>query len=66
MNLTARLAFALLPIIASLAITALLITAVGSDPRAVFERVWEGAFRNSTAFAGVVNFWIPLVLCSMG
>jgi simple sugar transport system permease protein len=66
MNLTARLAFALLPIIASLAITALLITAVGSDPRVVFERVWEGAFRNSTAFAGVINFWIPLVLCSMG
>ncbi len=66
MNWMTRLAFALLPIIASLAITALLITLVGSDPRAVFERVFEGAFRNSTAFAGVVNFWIPLVLCSMG
>jgi simple sugar transport system permease protein len=54
------------PIVVSLAITAALILAVGADPRAVFERVWEGAFRNSNAFAGVVNFWIPLALASMG
>jgi simple sugar transport system permease protein len=66
MNWMGRLAFAVLPITASLAVTALLIALVGSDPRAVFERVFEGAFRNSTAFAGVVNFWIPLTLCSMG
>ena len=47
-------------------ITALLVIAVNSDPRAVFQSVWEGAFRTSNAFAGVVNFWIPLALCSMG
>jgi general nucleoside transport system permease protein len=56
----------LLPIIASLIITAVLIIAVGADPREVFEKVWEGAFRNSNAFAGVVNFWIPLALVSIG
>lgn len=61
-----QISFLILPIIASLAITAVLIVAVGSDPREVFEAVWQGAFRNSNAFAGVVNFWIPLVLCSMG
>ncbi len=61
-----RLGLGLLPIVLSLAITALLIIAVGSDPRAVFERSFEGAFRNSAAFAGVINFWIPLVLCSIG
>lgn len=58
--------FALLPIIASLAITALLIIAVGSDPGAVFTAVTEGAFRDSRSFGGVVNFWIPLALCSFG
>lgn len=59
-------AFALLPITVSLLISALLILAVGSDPVAVFQTTWEGAFRNSNAFASVVNFWIPLVLCSLG
>jgi ABC-type uncharacterized transport system permease subunit len=58
--------FALLPIIASLVITALLILAVGSDPRAVFTAVTEGAFRDLRAFGGVINFWIPLALCSLG
>ncbi len=56
----------LLPIIISLVVTALLIIAVGSNPIEVFEKSWEGAFRNSTSFAGVVNFWIPLALCSLG
>ncbi len=58
--------FALLPIIASVAITALLIVAVGSNPGDVFVAVTEGAFRDSRAFAGVINFWIPLALCSLG
>ncbi|MDZ4764043.1 MAG: ABC transporter permease [Chloroflexota bacterium] len=59
-------AFILLPIAASLGLTALLVIAVGSDPREVFDKLMEGAFRNGTAFAGVVNFWIPLALCSIG
>jgi simple sugar transport system permease protein len=62
----AKLALAVVPILISLAITALLIMAVGSDPRAVFEKVWEGAFRDMRAFSGVVNFWIPLTLAAMG
>ncbi len=61
-----QVAFAVLPILVSLVITALLILAVNADPRAVFQNVWEGAFRTSKTFAGVVNFWIPLALCSMG
>jgi simple sugar transport system permease protein len=54
------------PIIVSLVITSLLILAVGADPRAVFEKVWEGAFRDERSIAQVVNFWIPLTLVSMG
>ena len=61
-----QVGFAILPILLSLVITTLLILAVGRDPRAVFENVWAGAFRTSSAFAAVVNFWIPLALCCMG
>ncbi len=61
-----QIGFAILPILISLAITALLVLAVGSEPGAVFQSVWEGAFRTSNSFATVVNFWIPLTLCSLG
>ncbi len=54
------------PIILSLVITAVLIMAVGADPREVLESTWEGVFRNSKSFAGAVNFWIPLALASIG
>ena len=63
---TLQIAFAIVPILISLFVTALLIIAVGSDPGEVFQTVLQGAFRNSKSFAGVVNFWIPLALCSMG
>jgi ABC-type uncharacterized transport system permease subunit len=62
----ARTAFVLIPIGVSLAITSLLVVSVGQDPLAVFTKIWEGAFRNTESTAGVVNFWIPLVLCGMG
>src|SRR5215470_11968116 len=61
-----QFSFLLLPILVSLVITALLVIVVGSDPIAVFQKVLEGAFRNSAAIAGVLNFWIPLTLCCMG
>jgi len=54
------------PILISVAITTLLILAVEADPREVFEKTWEGAFRNTASFASVLNFWIPLTLVSMG
>jgi len=61
-----QLALVALPVILSLAITALLVMAVGADPREVFTLVWEGAFRDLRAIGQVVNFWIPLTLCSIG
>ncbi|MDX1994556.1 MAG: ABC transporter permease [bacterium] len=63
---TAQLALILLPILAALGITALLILAIGRDPLELASNVWEGAFRNSRSRAGVVNFWIPLTLCGLG
>ncbi|MBZ0282526.1 MAG: ABC transporter permease [Anaerolineae bacterium] len=60
------LALTIAPILVSLVITAGLILAVGAQPNVVFEKIAEGAFRNSEAFAQVLNFWIPLTLCSIG
>ncbi|MBZ0295625.1 MAG: ABC transporter permease [Anaerolineae bacterium] len=61
-----QLAFTVLPIIISLAIAALLVLLVGKNPIEVFEKIWEGAFRNSRSFSSVLNFWIPLTLVSLG
>lgn len=61
-----QVALTILPIVVSLLITALLVMAVGADPRAVFEKIWEGAFRDSNTIGQVVNFWIPLTLASIG
>lgn len=61
-----RIGFAVAPILIALVITAVLVVLVGSDPAAVLQKVVEGAFRDQRAFAGVVNFWIPLTLASMG
>src|SRR5262245_46433265 len=61
-----QVGFAIAPILLSLVITSLLILAVNADPVAVFQSEWNGAFRSPTVFAGVVNFWMPLALCSMG
>ena len=65
-SLLIQLAFTILPIVISVAIAALLVLAVGRNPVEVFERTWEGAFRNLRSFSSVVNFWIPLTLVSMG
>lgn len=65
-TLLTRVAFGLLPILLSLLVTSFIIVLVGNDPRAVFEAVWQGAFRNTGAFSGVINFWIPVALVSMG
>ncbi len=58
--------FIVLPIVVAVLFTSFLVMLVGNDPGKVLETVWMGAFRNSNAFAAVVNFWIPLVMVSMG
>lgn len=61
-----QVAFFIAPIIISLVISALLIMAVGRDPVEVVRLTWEGAFRNSQSSAGVLNFFISLMLASLG
>lgn len=65
-NRIARISFSLLPVIVSVVIAAALVLSVGRDPIQVLTNLWEGAFRNSKSFAGVLNFWIPLTLVSIG
>jgi simple sugar transport system permease protein len=61
-----RLGFALAPILVALALTGLLVIAVGSDPLQALVEVLRGGFRDVASFAGVVNFWIPLTLAAAG
>jgi simple sugar transport system permease protein len=61
-----RLALLIIPVIVSLAITALLIAILDEDVTEVVETAWAGAFANKSRVASVVNFWIPLTLASMG
>ena len=49
----------------SLAVAAALVIAVGRDPLEVVDALWKGAQRQR-ASCGVVNFWIPLTLVSIG
>ncbi|MBK9124954.1 MAG: ABC transporter permease [Chloroflexi bacterium] len=61
-----RALFILVPVAVSLAITAVLIAALGNDPLEVFNMAWTGAFRDSARVAAVLNLWIPLTLCAIG
>ena len=65
-SLGIQIVFLIIPIVISLIISAVLILAVGRDPIEVVEKIVQGAFRNSNSLAGVINFWIPLTLVSMG
>jgi ABC-type uncharacterized transport system permease subunit len=58
-------------IIVSLVLTSVIILSVGADPLEVFDKIWQGIGMggeqiNMPRFSGVVNFWIPLTLVSIG
>jgi len=65
-SIAIQVAFTIIPIAISLVIAAILVSAVGREPIEVAETLWEGAFRDSRKVGGVVNFWIPLTLVSIG
>jgi general nucleoside transport system permease protein len=55
-----------LPIVLSLSLTSLVILLVGENPVEVLELVIDGALGDVRSLAGVVNFWLPLLLACMG
>ncbi|MBI1282643.1 MAG: ABC transporter permease [Anaerolineaceae bacterium] len=65
-SLPVRIAFAVVPILVSLLVTALLIILVGADPTKVVSKLWSGAFADLASISNVINFWIPLTLASIG
>ena len=65
-TLPVRIAFAVVPILVSLLVTALLILFVGADPGKVVTKLWSGAFADLASISNVINFWIPLTLASVG
>ena len=64
--LAINIIFLLIPIAISLIFAALLVGAVGRDPLEVVDALWKGAFKDSRKLGGVINFWIPLTLVSIG
>lgn len=65
-NFSIRLSLTLIPILLSVALTAILIMILGGDPVRVYSTLWESAFQDQSAYAKVFNFWIPLTLASAG
>ncbi|MBZ0302467.1 MAG: ABC transporter permease [Anaerolineae bacterium] len=61
-----QIVFGVLPVFLAVLIAAMLVIAVDRDPVEVVTNIWEGAFRNTKSFAGVLNFWIPLTLVCVG
>ena len=61
-----QIVFAVLPVLLALVIGAVMVVLVGRNPVEVLEKIWEGAFRNTNAIAGVLNFWVPLTLACIG
>lgn len=56
----------LVPVLAALAFTALLLVLFGADPTESFAAMWEGAFGDSSKTLNALAFWIPLLLSSIG
>jgi general nucleoside transport system permease protein len=65
-TLVARLVQVAIPILLSVVLTGLLMLLLGADPFAVYQTLWDGAFRDMNTTAAVFNFWIPLALASAG
>jgi len=56
----------LAPIVLALLFTILILLAVGAPPDEAYQRLWQGAFGNTSKLADVLVAWIPLLLCSAG
>lgn len=65
-SIAIQVVFTVIPIVISLVIAALLVTIVGHNPQEVVETIWKGAFDDMRKIGGVINFWIPLTLVSIG
>lgn len=56
----------IMPIVAALLFTSLLLILFGAGPVESYRAMWDGAFGDANKFFSVVAFWVPLLLCSIG
>jgi simple sugar transport system permease protein len=58
--------WAIAPVVIGLILTTLALIAIGADPAKAYATMWNGAFGNPEKLSGVLDAWVPLVLCSVG
>ena len=56
----------LVPVVAALLFTSGLLLLFNASPSEAYRAMFEGAFGGSDKLLGVIAFWVPLVLCSVG
>jgi ABC-type uncharacterized transport system permease subunit len=58
--------FAILPLLATLLFTTLILVVGGAAPLEAYQQILIGAFENANKWADMATTWVPLVLCSAG
>ncbi len=56
----------IVPIVAALLFTSLLLLLFNASPAESFRAMWDGAFGDTNKMLSVLAFWVPLLLCSIG
>ena len=56
----------IVPIAAALVVTSVLLLLFNASPVESFRAMWDGAFGDTNKVLGVLAFWVPLLLCSVG
>ncbi len=56
----------LVPIIAALVFTSVLLLIFDASPSESYRAIWDGAFGGRDKLLSVLAFWVPLLLCSAG
>ena len=56
----------LVPVVAALLFTSGLLLLFGASPAEAYRAMWDGSLGSSDKLLGVIAFWVPMVLCSVG
>ena len=63
---TLRYVWPVVPVVGALAVTAILLLAVGASPGEVATSYWQGSFGQADRTLATLAFWVPLLLCATG
>ena len=65
-NIISHLGWIVGPVVLALGFTTLALVVIGADPLRAYATMWNGAFGSAEKISGVVDAWVPLVLCAVG